>query len=120
MPPFLRETKRTKIIAGVWFGTNQPTSDILFSELLSNVQNLEISIRPNDENICLKAKLHVAQGDLPFKAKMLDMKSHKGFFCCPYCLIRGKLFLKQKHISTMDKSLWKKLKVLILNLRTSS
>jgi hypothetical protein len=95
LPPFLRETKRTKIIAGVWFGTNQPTSDILFSELLSNVQNLEISIRPNDENICLKAKLHVAQGDLPFKAKMLDMKSHKGFFCCPYCLIRGKLFLKK-------------------------
>jgi hypothetical protein len=92
LPPFLRETKRTKLIAGVWFGTNQPTSDILFSQLISNVNSLDINISPNGENLHLKAKLHIVQGDLPGKAKMLDMKTHKGFFCCPYCFMRGNYF----------------------------
>jgi len=89
LPPFLRESKRTKIIAGVWFGTGQPTSNILFSELISNVNSLEIQIVHNGNPVNLKARLHVVQGDLPGKAKILDMKSHKGFFCCPYCFIRG-------------------------------
>jgi hypothetical protein len=45
LPPFLRESRRTKIITGVWFGRRGPSSDILFEQLLENIKSTIVQIQ---------------------------------------------------------------------------
>lgn len=91
LPPTLRESRKTKIIAGVWFGRKGPTSDILFEDIIKNINSLEISINYMNRVISNKFKIYGFEADTPGKAKGLNMKGHKGYFSCTFCLIPGKV-----------------------------
>ena len=40
LPRTVRDSKNNKIISGVWFGKTKPTNDILFENLLNDLENL--------------------------------------------------------------------------------
>jgi hypothetical protein len=89
LPPSLRESRKSKIIAGVYFGQNSPSSDNLFEKIIENIKTLEITIEYNGQSITNKFKLYGFEGDTPGKAKSLAMKGHKGYFSCTFCLTPG-------------------------------
>ena len=40
LPPIIRESKNNKLIAGVWYGYNDPCSDVLFESLFNEFNKL--------------------------------------------------------------------------------
>lgn len=95
LPPSLRESRKSKIIAGVYFGQNSPSSDNLFEKIIENIKTLEIPIDYNGQSINNKFKLYGFEGDTPGKAKSLAMKGHKGYFSCTFCLTPGIILLSR-------------------------
>ena len=96
LPPKLRDSKNNLIIAGLWFGKKKPSSDILFEDLINEIElikqtgGLEVTIE--NCKIIFQINLHCIGGDVPAQALMLDLKYHSGYYSCPFCLIRGKRF----------------------------
>jgi hypothetical protein len=92
LPPAIRESKKNKIIYGVWHGETKPTTDQLFDDFVLKM----LSLRTNGvELVFNKIRTRVYfnfygfNADLPAKAMILNMKGHAGFYCCQFCTIRG-------------------------------
>lgn len=74
---------------GVWYGKNKPSSDILFEAITNELsQNKSIDISRNDFNqFSITIDIYGFILDSPGRSDALFMKSHGGYFSCPYCLI---------------------------------
>ncbi len=92
LPITVRDSKNNKIISGVWIGRTKPSSDILFENLLDDLENLNshgIEMVKNDKTIQIKVRLYGFCGDGPARSLTLNMVEHMGYYPCYYCLIRG-------------------------------
>ena len=95
LPRSVRDSKKNKIISGVWIGGSKPSSDILFENLFEDLEKLNshgIEIVKKDRRIQIKVGLYGFCGDGPSRSLALNMVEHMGYYPCYYCLIRG-LFL---------------------------
>lgn len=94
LPFSLRNSSSHFVICGSWYGKSKPSSFQLFSclrEEVKNTRNSPISIissRTGDE-FRITLEFYGFIGDTPAKAMLLNMKSHNGYYSCPYCLIEG-------------------------------
>ena len=98
-PPILRNSNINKIICGVWYGINKPTSDILFENVLDQIKELSLNgIEFTKDNINRKIylKLYGFIYDIPAKCMAMKMICFNGYFSCPYCLIEGSFKNKNK------------------------
>jgi hypothetical protein len=96
LPRNLRESIRNKIISGIWFGKNKPTSDILFKNLIDELTSLKTSkgleiIRGKD-HYNVNIDLYGFLGDSPGRNLFLNMKQFNGYFGCPCCITPGQWF----------------------------
>ena len=95
LPKNIRDTKRNKVIAGCWYGCSKPTSDILFQNLikeLDTIKNKGVNININGKDIKYFVSLEYLLVDSPAKSMCLNIKQFNGYFGCPYCFNYGKLF----------------------------
>ncbi len=85
------------MIAGVYIGNSRPTSDILFENLIEQIDSLNIdgiNVLKNDNSIQLKINFYGLVCDGPATSISMNMVSHSGYYPCRYCLVRGiNLFL---------------------------
>ncbi len=92
MSPRLYRTINFVIFKGVWYGKNKPTSDILFEALTNELsKNKSIKIIRQNHQFEILIDIYGFILDSPGRSDALNMKSHGGYFCCPYCLIPGNL-----------------------------
>ena len=92
LPPIIRESKNNKLIAGVWYGYNDPCSDVLFESLFNEINKLKkngIEIELKDRKVKILVNIYGLIADAPAKALCLNIKGPNGYFSCPYCLIKG-------------------------------
>ncbi len=90
LPSTIRDSLHNKIIAGIWFGKNKPTSDILFSSLIQEVKRfgfVEIKTKNITKRIFIDFYGLVA--DTPAKAICTRMTNFNGYYGCTYCLNPG-------------------------------
>ena len=92
----LHRSKRTRpenvIFAGMWYGRNKPDSNILFSMLVKELQQLELGVPCTDyagNSILLRCRLINSALDIPAKADAFHLKHHGGHHACSYCLNKG-------------------------------
>ena len=96
LPQSIRESKRNKIISGIWTGQNKPNSDILFKHLIEDISQilsngLIIDIRDKPTKFFIK--LYGFLGDVPAKALIMNHIQFNGYFGCPYCFIKVFVFI---------------------------
>ena len=66
LPRTLRDSIRNKIVSGVYFGNQKPTSNMLFSSLIQQINELNqkgIAIFRNNEEITVKIGFYGFTGD---------------------------------------------------------
>lgn len=93
LPKSIRDSKRNKIICGVWYGKKKPSSNILFNRLIEEVNDMNLSgLNGKVRNNYYKFQigLYGFIGDTPAKAIATCMTQFNGYFGCPYCLNPGK------------------------------
>ena len=91
----MRESIHNKIISGIWFGKNKPTSDILFETLINelnsiNDKGIEIIRQKNHFNISIK--LYGFLADSSGRSMILNMTQFNGYYGCPLCLSPGIIY----------------------------
>ena len=92
LPPRLRQSKLNTVICGVYFGNGKPNSEILFTKMVEELNNLkttglEILINQNTHFVYIDA--YGITADLPAKALVLNMKQFNGFYGCCKCDQKG-------------------------------
>lgn len=93
LPPSIRESKRNKIIFGVWSGQNKPNTNVLFDGLVRRIaklstEGLECSLEK--DKLYLTIGAYGFLGDTPAKALVMNIMNFNGEYGCPYCLNPGK------------------------------
>ena len=66
LPRTLRDSIRNKIVSGVYFGNQKPTSNMLFSSLIQQINELNqkgIGVFRNNEEITVKIGFYGFTGD---------------------------------------------------------
>jgi hypothetical protein len=93
LPAIIRNSKRSKIIFGIWIGKKKPTSDILFCKLLEQIKKYKekgIEVQNKNKN---KVKFYIDvygfMGDTPAKSLVMNMTQFNSYYGCPYCLNPG-------------------------------
>jgi hypothetical protein len=92
LPRTLRDSFRNKLIAGIYIGNSRPTSDILFENLIEQIDSLNINgitVLKNDNSIQMKINFYGLVCDGPATSISMHMVSHSGYYPCRYCLVRG-------------------------------
>jgi hypothetical protein len=96
LPSIIRNSKSTKIIAGVWHGQNKPpNSSILFEHLFEELTHLNTNgfcLNINHDSIAVKLNLLGFVSDTPAKALCLNMINSNGYYGCPICVHPGMFF----------------------------
>lgn len=93
LPINLRVSIKNKIVYGVWFGKNKPTSDILFSTLIEELNSINqtgIVFQKRSITYNFHIQIYGILCDTPAKAIILNMNQFNGYFGCAYCLNPGK------------------------------
>lgn len=83
LPRSLRDSFRSKLIAGVFIGNSKPTSDILFENLIEQINALNINgvtvVIPREGNaIQLKVDFYGMICDGPATSISMNMVTHSG------------------------------------------
>lgn len=92
LPLALRDSIKNKIVCGVWFGKNKPTSDILFSNLIEEINFINqtgICIVKNLRTLIYNLRIYGILCDTPAKSMILNMNQFNGYYGCTYCLNPG-------------------------------
>ena len=92
LPRTLRDSFRNKIISGVWVGREDPHSDVLYKNLINQIELLNeksIQVKRNGDEILLNIDFYALVLDGPARSCSLGQVEHSGYYCCHYCLIRG-------------------------------
>ena len=95
-PCIIRDSNLNKVICGIWFGRQKPTTDVLFGQLTAqldmiNRTGLAISFQSNDFH--LSFGLYGLLADTPAKSMCMNITNFNGHFGCPYCLNPGNSFI---------------------------
>ncbi len=93
LPRTLRDSFRNKLIAGIYIGNSKPTSDILFENLIQQIDSLNINgvtIVSDEKAVQLKINFYGLLCDGPATSISMDMVTHSGYYPCRYCIVRGK------------------------------
>lgn len=81
-------------IIGVWCGKKKPHSNTLFDAITTELnQHKSITISRNGYELNIKIDVYGFILDSPGRSDALWMKSHGGYYSCPYCFIPGKINL---------------------------
>ena len=94
LPRTIRESIRNKIISGIWYGKNKPSSDVLFETLineLKSINNNGIEIVRNKDHFNIKIDLYGFLADSPGRSMILNMTQFNGYCGCPFCLSPGNI-----------------------------
>ena len=95
LPRSLRESIHNKILSGIWFGKNKPTSDILFETLiteLNSFNDLGIEIIRQKDHFNIAINFYGFLADSPGRSMILNMTQFNGYYGCPLCLSPGIFF----------------------------
>ena len=96
LPRTLRDSFRNKLISGVFIGNSKPSSDILFENLVEQIDGLNINgviVVKDDCQVKLKINFYGLVCDGPATSISMQMVIHSGYYPCRYCLVRGKIKL---------------------------
>ncbi|CAF1055830.1 unnamed protein product [Brachionus calyciflorus] len=91
LPPIIRDSNLNKIIAGVWYGTKDPSSNFLFENLFVEIDELSkkgIKIYTGEKEVRVLINIYGFLADAPAKALCLNIKGPTGYFYCRFCLIK--------------------------------
>lgn len=92
LPRTLRDSFRNKLISGVYIGNSKPSSDIMFENLIEQVDQLNmngVTVVKNGSQIQLKVDFYGIVCDGPGTSLSINMVSHSGYYPCRYCIVRG-------------------------------
>ncbi|RNA21088.1 hypothetical protein BpHYR1_019043, partial [Brachionus plicatilis] len=106
----LRDSIKNKLVYGIWFGSKKPTSDILFSNLIEEIETINsngIKFNRNFRAYNFSIKIYGILCDTPAKSMVLNMNQFNGYFGYAYCLNPGdyKNIYKKMTYSQKDYSL---------------
>lgn len=99
IPPKLRDSIENKLVFGVWIGEKKPNSNILFENLINQIEKINengLTIRKNGFNLMYKLRIYGVLCDSPAKSLVINMNQFNGYYGCPYCLNPGLFKFKNK------------------------
>ena len=90
LPPVLRYSRKNMVLAALYVGYGHPNWDELVPRIRAEIlSSMKIKSKSGLIYVIhLDGKLLI--GDLPAKAKMLNMNQFNGFYGCHYCTAEGK------------------------------
>ncbi len=87
--PFVERFKvENTIFCGVWFGTEKPNTNILFSSLVNDLLEGDIGVditTPLGSIEKVRVRCLNSSCDLPAKAALLHQQQHGGYHACSFC-----------------------------------
>jgi hypothetical protein len=92
LPRSLRDSMKNKIISGVYIGNGKPQSDFLFTELIDQIEQLNIdgiNCSKDGESVQIKLDFYGIVMDGPARSLSINMVTHSGYYPCHFCLARG-------------------------------
>ena len=92
VPPKIRNSICSNIIAGVWCGEEKPNHAALFDDLakqLSEINKNGIKVLIDDEERVFFVKVNGIVCDAQARAIALHMLQYNGYCSCPFCEIEG-------------------------------
>ena len=92
LPGWIRDSNLNKIICGIWFGKKKPSSEVLFNQLISTINEINqfgIDIKSGSSSFNLSFRLYGLLADTPAKSLCMMVTNFNGKFGCPYCLNPG-------------------------------
>ena len=83
---------KNKFVCGIWLGKSKPTSDILFSCLMPQLDKINrtgVKIVFESMTFNIYFGIYGLVADTPAKSLCMYIKNFNGAFGCPYCLNPG-------------------------------
>ncbi|RNA06260.1 hypothetical protein BpHYR1_004370 [Brachionus plicatilis] len=92
LPLSLRDSIKNKLVYGIWFRSKKPTSYILCSKLIEEIETINsngIKFNRNFRAYNFSIKIYGILCDTPAKSMVLNMNQFNAYFGCAYCLNPG-------------------------------